>query len=65
MNLVQASDQLQTLMGRGQPSRTFDIAGDIVPPPLSTSLTDLEQKRWRRDRITRQPRPRCAWPMRM
>jgi outer membrane protein, heavy metal efflux system len=44
MNLVQASDQLQTLMGIGQPSRTFDIAGDLVPPAISTSLTDLEQK---------------------
>jgi cobalt-zinc-cadmium efflux system outer membrane protein len=41
---VQASDQLQTLMGIGQPSRTFDIAGDLVPPAISTSLTDLEQK---------------------
>jgi cobalt-zinc-cadmium efflux system outer membrane protein len=44
MNLVQASDQLQTLMGIAQPSRTFDIAGDIVPPLVSTNLTDLEQK---------------------
>jgi outer membrane protein, heavy metal efflux system len=44
MNLVQASDQLQTLMGIGQPSRTFEIAGDLVPPAISTSLTDLEQK---------------------
>lgn len=44
MNLVQASDQLQTLMGIGQPSRTFDVAGDLVPPAISTSLKDLEQK---------------------
>jgi outer membrane protein, heavy metal efflux system len=44
MNLVQASDQLQTLMGRGQPTRDFDIAGDLVPPPLTTTLADLEQK---------------------
>jgi cobalt-zinc-cadmium efflux system outer membrane protein len=44
MNLVQASDQLQTLMGISQPSRTFDVAGDLVPPAISTSLTDLEQK---------------------
>jgi outer membrane protein, heavy metal efflux system len=44
MNLVQASDQLQTLMGVTQPSRTFDIAGDIVPPAISAGLTDLEQK---------------------
>jgi outer membrane protein, heavy metal efflux system len=44
MTLVQASDQLQTLMGRVQPSRSFDISGDLVPPPLTQSLTDLEQK---------------------
>jgi cobalt-zinc-cadmium efflux system outer membrane protein len=44
MNLVQASDQLQTLMGITQPSRTFDVAGDMVPPVISTNLTDLEQK---------------------
>jgi outer membrane protein, heavy metal efflux system len=44
MNLIQASDQLQTLMGIAQPSRSFEIAGDIVPPVLSTTLTDLEQK---------------------
>jgi cobalt-zinc-cadmium efflux system outer membrane protein len=43
-NLVQASDQLQTLLGIGQPSRSFDVSGELVPPPLSTSLTDLEQK---------------------
>jgi outer membrane protein, heavy metal efflux system len=44
MNLVQASDQLQTLMGIVQPSRSFDVAGDIVPPVVPTTLTDLEQK---------------------
>jgi cobalt-zinc-cadmium efflux system outer membrane protein len=44
MNLVQASDQLQTLMGVVQPSRSFDIAGDLAPPPLTADLTDLEQK---------------------
>jgi outer membrane protein, heavy metal efflux system len=44
MNLVQASDQLQTLMGMVQPSRSFEIAGDIVPPLVSTNLIDLEQK---------------------
>jgi len=44
MNLVQASDELQTLLGIGQPSRSFDVSGDLVPPPLSASLTDLEQK---------------------
>ncbi len=44
MNLVQASDQLQTLMGIVKPTRTFDIAGDLVPPVVSSTLTDLEQK---------------------
>ena len=44
MNLVQASDQLQTLIGYPQPSRSFDITGDLVPPPLSATLPDLEQK---------------------
>jgi outer membrane protein, heavy metal efflux system len=44
MTLVQASDQLQTLMGRVQPSRSFDISGELVPPPLSQNLADLEQK---------------------
>ena len=44
MNLVQASDQLQTLIGYQQPSRSFDIVGDLVPPPVNSTLTDLEQK---------------------
>jgi outer membrane protein, heavy metal efflux system len=44
MNLVQASDQLQTLIGRPQPSRSFDIAGELVPPAVPTTLPDLEQK---------------------
>jgi cobalt-zinc-cadmium efflux system outer membrane protein len=44
MNLVQASDQLQSLMGYQKPSRTFDVTGDIVPPAVSATLDDLEQK---------------------
>jgi outer membrane protein, heavy metal efflux system len=44
MNLVQASDQLQLLMGYQKPSRTFEITGDIVPPAVPGALTDLEQK---------------------
>src|ERR1700679_1048359 len=44
MNLVQASDQLQLLMGYQKPSRTFDITGDIVPPAVPGILTALEQK---------------------
>ena len=44
MNLVQASDQLQTLIGLQQPSRSFDVAGDLVPPAVPFRLIDLEQK---------------------
>jgi outer membrane protein, heavy metal efflux system len=44
MNLVQSSDQLQLLMGYQKPSRTFEIAGDIIPPAVPGNLTDLEQK---------------------
>jgi outer membrane protein, heavy metal efflux system len=43
-NLVQASDQLQTLIGIAQPSRTFDVAGELVPPAVTMTLADLEQK---------------------
>ncbi len=43
-SLSQTSDQLQTLIGVSHPGNTFDIAGDIVPPALAGSLTDLEQK---------------------
>ena len=44
MNLGQSSDQLQTLLGYDRPRRNFDIAGELVPPPVTTTLTDLEQK---------------------
>jgi outer membrane protein, heavy metal efflux system len=43
MNLVQTSDQLQTLMGFEQPRRDFDIVGDLVPPPVTGGLVTLEQ----------------------
>ncbi len=42
--LSQASYQLQTWMGTEHPTDTFDIAGDIAPPPLTTTMTELEQK---------------------
>ena len=42
-NLAQSSDQLQTLLGYEKPSETFDIAGDIVPPPITVTLQQLEQ----------------------
>jgi cobalt-zinc-cadmium efflux system outer membrane protein len=44
LQLVQASDQLQTLIGLQHPSRSFDIAGELVPPPVTVTLSDLEQK---------------------
>jgi cobalt-zinc-cadmium efflux system outer membrane protein len=44
INLVQGSDQLQTLLGFEQPKRDFDIAGDILPPTVASNLTDLEQR---------------------
>jgi cobalt-zinc-cadmium efflux system outer membrane protein len=43
INLRQASDQLQTLIGVDKPSADFDIAGDIVPPVLTQSLDALTQ----------------------
>jgi outer membrane protein, heavy metal efflux system len=44
MNMVQASDELQMLIGLPQPSRSFAINGELVPPPVTVTLTDLEQK---------------------
>ena len=41
INLLQASDQLQTLMGVDIPNKTFDIAGDILPPVITTPEADL------------------------
>ena len=42
--LLQASDQLQTLIGVETPGDTFDIAGDIVPPNLVQTRAELIQK---------------------
>ncbi len=44
INLGQASDQLQTLLGIAQPKPDFDVTGDIVPPALNDDLTGLETK---------------------
>jgi cobalt-zinc-cadmium efflux system outer membrane protein len=43
VNLRQASDQLQTLMGVQTPTTEFDITGDIVPPALTQTQADLVQ----------------------
>jgi cobalt-zinc-cadmium efflux system outer membrane protein len=43
-NAQQASAQLQVLMGYDKPRSDFDVVGDIVPPVIVLSVTDLEQK---------------------
>ncbi len=43
-NLVQASEQLQTLLGYDRPHPGFDITGSLDPPSISTTLADAEQK---------------------
>jgi cobalt-zinc-cadmium efflux system outer membrane protein len=43
VNLRQASDQLQTLMGIENPSPDFDITGDMVPPVVTQDLATLIQ----------------------
>lgn len=44
LDLVQASDSLQLLMGINKPDAGFDIAGDLRAPPLTVNRDDLEQK---------------------
>ena len=44
VNLIEASDQLQTLMGYERPLANFDIAGEVAPPTLTATRADLEQK---------------------
>jgi outer membrane protein, heavy metal efflux system len=43
-NLVQASLQLQTLLGYDHPRPGFDITGSLDPPAITATLTDTEQK---------------------
>jgi cobalt-zinc-cadmium efflux system outer membrane protein len=43
INLRQASDQLQTLIGVESPSADFDITGDVVPPVVSQTKDQLLQ----------------------
>jgi cobalt-zinc-cadmium efflux system outer membrane protein len=42
VNLGQARDQLQTLIGIAEPRPDFDVTGDIVPPTLTADLAMLE-----------------------
>ncbi len=44
INMRQASDQLQTLIGIPNPKLDFDIMADIVPPVVPVDLTGLEAK---------------------
>lgn len=41
--LLQASDQLQTLLGAAAPVPAFDISGDIIPPVVSETRDQLLQ----------------------
>jgi outer membrane protein, heavy metal efflux system len=43
VNLRQAADQLQTLMGIATPTADFDIVGDVVPPLVTQAQADLLQ----------------------
>jgi outer membrane protein, heavy metal efflux system len=42
--LVQTRDQLEALLGYDKPDVKFDISGDMIPPALTLSLEDLNQK---------------------
>jgi cobalt-zinc-cadmium efflux system outer membrane protein len=44
LNVKQSSYQLQTLIGFEHVSDSFDIAGDILPPQVTATMTDLEQR---------------------
>ena len=44
VSLKQSSYQLQTLIGYERVSDAFDIAGDILPPTIPSTMTDLEQR---------------------
>jgi cobalt-zinc-cadmium efflux system outer membrane protein len=43
-NAQQASVQLQVLLGYDKPRKDFDVAGDVLPPVVSDSMEDMEQK---------------------
>jgi outer membrane protein, heavy metal efflux system len=44
LNLTQASDQLQMLLGIDKPSDSFDISGTLNPPQITLTMTDVEQE---------------------
>lgn len=44
LNLTQASDQLQLLLGTDKPTDTFDITGTLDPPAITAPLSQIEQQ---------------------
>lgn len=44
LNLEQAADSLQLLMGIDQPSPSFAITGSLQPPALSPNLSQIQQQ---------------------
>jgi len=44
LDLTQASDSLQLLMGIEKPDPAFDVTGDIQPPQFSSTLSQVEQE---------------------
>jgi cobalt-zinc-cadmium efflux system outer membrane protein len=44
LNVVQARDQLQMLLGIATPTDTFDITGTLDPPVFTTTLAQIEQQ---------------------
>jgi len=43
LNLIQASDQLQSLLGMAKPTAAFDITGSLDPPALTQTMEQMEQ----------------------
>jgi cobalt-zinc-cadmium efflux system outer membrane protein len=43
LNLEQASDSLQVLMGIEKPTADFDVTGQLEPPAMSLTLVQVEQ----------------------
>jgi outer membrane protein, heavy metal efflux system len=43
-NAQQAGIQLQVLLGYDKPRQDFDVVGDVVPPVVSGTMEELEQK---------------------
>ncbi|WP_446743064.1 TolC family protein [Silvibacterium acidisoli] len=44
LNLTQASDSLQLLLGVQKPVDNFDITGELDPPPVTTNMQQVEQE---------------------